>query len=165
MCGDESSTDGLSDAEAALLDEVRQAVAEHDPVPAHVVAGAKAAFAWRTVDAELAALTADSVTAAPAAAGVRDQRGGLRLLTFEADEVTIELEVHDKGDRRKLVGQIVPPRPVSVEVRQDGGTQRHDTDAIGRFVIDEVQPGPVSLRCRLGDSEDAAWVHTDWVVV
>ena len=42
-----------------------------EPVPADVVAAAKATFTWRTIDAELAALTFDSVADADALAGVR----------------------------------------------------------------------------------------------
>ncbi len=35
------------------------------------------------------------------------------------------------------------------------------SDALGRFAADDVEPGPVSLRCHVGDRV----VETDWFLV
>ena len=53
----------------SLLAEVRAAAAEHDPVPADVVAAAKASFTWRSIDAELAELIEDSALVGAGDAG------------------------------------------------------------------------------------------------
>jgi len=42
-----------------LIEALREAFASADDVPAAFVEAGKAAFAWRTIDAELAALTYD----------------------------------------------------------------------------------------------------------
>ena len=61
-----------------------------DPVPEHVLAAARGAWTWRTIDQELADLVFDSATEL---SGVRD-RGGARQLTFQAPGVG------DRGDGR-----------------------------------------------------------------
>ena len=73
--------------------------------PADVVAAAKATFTWRTIDAELAELTFDSVADTDALAGVRGG-GGPRALTFEHDDVVVEVEVSEHAAGRTLVGQV-----------------------------------------------------------
>ena len=79
-----------------LLAELADVIEHADPVPASVLVAAKAAFTWRTIDADLAELVADSLAEA---AGVRG-REAARLLTFrasaidgEVDAVAVEVEV------------------------------------------------------------------------
>ena len=45
----------LSSEDRLLLEQLRAAAEEHDPVPPHVLAAAKASFTWRTIDAEIEA--------------------------------------------------------------------------------------------------------------
>ena len=42
--------------EGELLEELRSLIDRLDPVPDHVEAAARAAYSWRTIDTELAAL-------------------------------------------------------------------------------------------------------------
>lgn len=147
-------------ADDALMAELRVLAARHDPVPAEAIAAARSAIAWRTMDAELAELTGDS-SVEPELAGVRGP-GNPTLLTFEATELTVEVEVVAQPDgSRRLLGQLVPAGPGTLEVRHRGGTVTAAADEIGRFAADAVAAGPVSLRCRFGESV----VETDWCLV
>lgn len=146
------------DAEDAA--ELVRLAARLDPVPRDVLAGAKEAFAWRSVDAELAELVYDSALDEAALAGVRSG-GGARQLTFEGPGLTVEVEVALAG---RLVGQLVPPRPGRVEVRHPQRTFAVEADALGRFAAD-VPSGPVSFSCRLAEPFSTGSVETDWVVL
>jgi hypothetical protein len=116
-------------------------------------------FTWRTVDAELAALTADSALAAPV--GVR-AGGEARTLTFAAQEVQVVVQITETAGQRQMLGQLVPGRPAQVLVRQGELVRTVEADHLGRFVINNLgSPGPLSLRCSW--SEGA--VTTDWVLV
>ena len=139
-----------------FYEELSRVVRERDRVPADVVSAAKAAFTWRSVDEELAALVYDSADDTPALAGVRG--GSARQLTFSAPELTIELEVG--GSARGAVGQLVPAQAASIEVRHAEGSAFVDSDDLGRFDIDRVPDGPVSLHL---EAAGGGRVATDWV--
>jgi len=92
---------------AALGEAVRAARA----VPPEFTEAGRAAYTWRTVDAELAALTFDSATQAAAAPAVRAEEASPRFLTFAGSQLTIELEIGPDS----IVGQIVPSQPGHVD--------------------------------------------------
>lgn len=150
---------GLTDD--ALMALLRQHVG--DPVPADVRAAAHEAHRWRDPDAALAALVADSAQDNGRPATVRGP-GGARLLTFIADELTIDVEVIRDDRHVSLVGQLVPPHRASVRVDHRGGSVEVTADDLGRFGVDGIPVGPVRLTCR-GPADDAASVHTDWVLL
>jgi hypothetical protein len=127
--------------EDPLLTALRSVVSNADPVPPSVVEAARAAYVWRTIDAELAELTADS---AMLTAGVRSSSAP-RLLTFEGPGVEVEVEVAQTGSTRRLSGQLVPVGPAQVTVRWSGGTQEAVADELGRFAVERVPAGSVSL--------------------
>ncbi|MGI8810206.1 MAG: hypothetical protein ACR2KK_20645 [Acidimicrobiales bacterium] len=145
-------TGGDDAADDMLLSELRALAARHDPIPPEALAAARSAIAWRTLDAELAELTAESELV-----GVRGGDGP-ELLTFDAPGLTVEIEVAALNGRRRLLGQLVPPVPGRVEVRHAGLTVTVEADAAGRFLADDVVAGPVSLRCAAGSH----LVETDW---
>lgn len=149
-------------ADVELVEDLRRIGQGRDPVPPNVVAGAKALFTWRTIDAELAELTFDSVETGEVV-GVRGA-DTIRLLTFESSSLTVELEVHPTGDRRRLVGQLVPASSAIVEVQHGGGTAEVGADALGRFALDGVAAGPVRLDVRAADQPGPA-VSTSWVTI
>lgn len=151
----------LSDDDLQLLAKVREVYAEIDPVPPHVVAAAKAAIAWRSIDSELAELVED--TELTPVAGVRSGAAP-RLVTFEADTLTVEVEISETGDRRRLMGQMVPPTAGEVEIRNAECTQVVEADDLGRFSAADVPPGPVSLVCRLRGTAERP-VITSWIVI
>jgi hypothetical protein len=133
-----------------------------EQVPASFVAAGRAAFAWRDVDAELAALSHDSATAGPdaaAVAGTRAEPAQLRALTFVSSELTIELEVTADA----LVGQVIPPRPGRIELESPHGRSGDvRVDEVGWFAIRPVPTGPVRPHLR---TDDGALVRTEWTTL
>ncbi len=94
--------------------ELRQAGQLLDPVPARLMADAVEMFSWRTIDAELAELAFDSA-GAQAAAAVRGAEPP-RLLTFEAAELSIELELTGKAAERAITGRLIPAQRAGIEI-------------------------------------------------
>jgi hypothetical protein len=143
----------------ALLRELHVLFEDIDPVPPEVTAAAVASLTWRTIDAELAELVDDSVLSS--SPGIRSS-GGPRLVTFEAPELSVVVEVAEIGSVRHLLGQLVPPQAGEVDIRHPSGSTTVQADELGRFTVEGVPGGPVSLVCRLGSGRDVA---TSWVSV
>ena len=141
----------------ALQELLGIALRQADPVPRHVVAAARGAFTWRTIDQELADLVFDSATELT---GVRDH-GGTRQLTFQAPGLEIEVMVADPATRR-LVGQLVPARPATVRLEGTESVSEQEADRFGRFTFDGAPPGP--LRITVSEPDGAA-VSTDWILL
>lgn len=116
-------------------------------------------FTWRTVDAELAALTADSAMEELVSVRAASEA---HTLTFAAQDIEVIIQITERAGQRQMLGQLVPGRPAQVLVRQGELVHTVEADGLGRFVIDDLGPrGPLSLRCSW--SEGA--VITDWVLV
>lgn len=135
----------------ALEALLRRAAELLDPMPPGLADAALAAYSLRTLDAELAKLTFDSLV--EGAGAVRGEIA--RTLTFGADDVTIELELADD----RLVGQLLPAGPAEIEVRFTSATVAVSADELGRFAVEPFGDGPFSLRCRLASGRT---VVTDW---
>ena len=144
-----------------LLAQLRDMASLQDRVPDAVVAAARSAFAWRTMDAELAQLVDESHTDDERLAGVRSGDVAT-LLSFDAPGLAVEVEVLVEAGRRRLLGQLVPPQPGLVQVRHRRGRVEVSADEVGRFTADDLPPGPVSLRCQAAGGR---WVETDWFLV
>jgi hypothetical protein len=149
-------------ADAALLDDLRAVASRADAVPAELLAAARDALSWRTVDAELAELTHDSL--ADGLVGVRSAPvvAAPRQLGFEAGAAAVEVELADG----RLVGQLLPPGPAHVELHHATGTVASQADELGRFLFDVGvfalpdggTPGPWRLRV----DGDAFRLVTPW---
>jgi hypothetical protein len=127
---------GFWDSDEHLLADLAEAVLAARDVPPRLVDAGKAAFAWHTVDAELAALAFDS---AVEPAGTRAETATLRAMTFVASHATIEVEVTSDA----LLGQVAPPRSGEILVRQaDGLVRTVPVDALGWFT---VRPRPTGM--------------------
>jgi hypothetical protein len=151
------------DWEERLLAELVEA-GQLEAVPVEAAAEVKAQFSLRTLDAELAELVYDSATAQDALAGVRGGAATVRLMTFESAGLTVEVEAQPTaGERWRLVGQLVPPGPGSVDVRYASGIVSVEADEVGRFSVDGIPAGPLSLRCHVAGSGGA--VATDWLLL
>jgi hypothetical protein len=167
--GDESRKDGgLDDMnDDQILQTLGEALAVDDAVPAEVLVAAQASFTWRTIDADLAALTYDSLLDDDRLATVRGAIStGPRALTFEFGDVVVDIEVADTGSSRQLLGQVVADGVEAVVVEQPGapaGTVLA-VDDLGRFRATGIGPGPIRLRCRLAGADRPDFV-TDWVVI
>jgi len=148
------------DDDERLLAELGKAVRAAAEVPARFVEAGKAAFAWRTVDAELAELSHDSAAlVGPALAGTRAEHATLRALTFVASELTVEVEVTADA----LLGQVVPPAAGEVEVHgRSGPAGSVPIDEVGWFVVRPVPARMVRLHVRTADGRS---VLTQWVTL
>jgi hypothetical protein len=143
-------------ADATLLSRLAGLLEAVEPVPAEVVLAARSAFAWRDLDAQLAVLTVED------GALVRGH-GDQRLLTFEAPDLTVVVEVTEVGEGRRLVGQLVPagPAEISLETARAPQQQLHaPVDALGRFALPEIPAGHIRFRCVLSDGQK---VVTQWL--
>ena len=137
-----------------------QSTNDDDP-PAGLLAAARAAFSWRTLDTALCRPSYDSLLDEPLSPvrGAQDAR----LLRFESDDVVLDVEVTVSGDARTLVGQITPPGAAELTVRHGGEVETQlAADGLGRFVLESVRSGPLSIRCV---RPDAGTLYTDWVLV
>lgn len=164
MSGDSNEErDTLDHVDEPLVEELRRAANRFDPPPPAVLEAARASLSWRTIDAELAELTFDSIIDQPAT----ELRGseGPRLMTFAASGLDIEVEVSEVGARRRLVGQIVPTQMAHIEVHHGGGVETVQADQLGRFSSAAISAGPVRLRCRLGTTQTARRVVTQWIAL
>jgi hypothetical protein len=141
----------MSDTEAQL----RALFSHLDPVPPLLDEAARDAFAWRTVDEELAELTRDSADE-EAGALVRGP-GGARQLSFESPRVEVELEVVATGEReRRLEGQLLPPGSATVTVERPGESGvAVQADDLGRFVLEGLRAGVVRLHVLISGGQIA----------
>ena len=129
----------------SLLQELRGVLAQVDPVPAHVLEAARAVFDMRELDEELAALVADSATALGGMAVVRAQLSR-RLLSFEASDTGVELELSPVGPAFDLQGQVLGGVQGPVALERETGVTELEADALGRFTASRVAPGRARLR-------------------
>jgi hypothetical protein len=146
-----------------LLAALGEALAEAAAVPADVIAAGRAAYAWRDIDAEYAALLSDSAddptgVGEHAPALIRADRASRRILTFTSARLTVEVEIGPGG----LQGQFVPPQPGAVDVcAVTGEVVSVPVDDLGYFAVNAVQRASFRLRCRVADRPD---VLTSWIL-
>jgi hypothetical protein len=151
-------TDERDGADQRLADELAAVLARVAAPPPGAARVARELFAWRTVDAELAALAFDSLldeTASDTAPAARSASGP-RLVVFAAGELAIEVEVDEQPGGRRLHGQLVPARPATLELRQPtagpSGAISTATDGLGRFRLPlPAEPTTVRVRVTLAD--------------
>jgi hypothetical protein len=151
----------------ALLGELRELLARVDPMPPQLLDQVRRAFCWRTVDAELAELSFDSLVDRDAALAVRsggDTALEPRMLGFGAvvdgEDLSIDVEVSTAGARSALIGQLWPAGVAAVEMQEcGGGSTEVPTDELGRFLIEPVPRGPIRLRVQ----HAGRVVQTTWV--
>ena len=123
-----------------LQELLRDALAEQRDIPARFVEAGKASFAWRSIDAELAALSYDSVGDASALAGAsRADHAAIRELTFAFRDATVHVQIARGG----LHGQVVPPRGGEAELHVEGRPlRRTEVDDQGWFSFAPLPPRP-----------------------
>ncbi|MFD0687942.1 hypothetical protein [Actinomadura fibrosa] len=144
------------DDDDQLLAALREAVHEAERVPPAFVEAGKAAFTWRSIDAELAELTFDSSGACSPRAPTRAEPAPLRNLTWASSDLTLEVEV----DGDALLGQVVPPSPGEIDVYVAAAcVATRPVDEIGVFVIRPVPAAAFRLHYRSG----TASILTTWI--
>jgi hypothetical protein len=140
-----------------ILGDLGAAVREAAAVPESFLAAGRAAFAWRTVDEELATF-ADAETA-PVRAAEEAGPARLRSFTFAARGLTIEVEVADDA----LVGQVVPPAAGRIELRTPRGEPvRAEVDELGWFALRPMPAGMFRLYLQPANGSP---VVTEWVTL
>lgn len=136
-----------------LEEELREATAILDPVPAELRRIAIEAYALHDLDARIAELTFDSLVDAIPVRGAVDVP---RMLTFHSGGLTVDVEVTADG----LLGQLLPPQPAAIEVLHGPrATAVLTADDMGRFSSDAPPTGPFALRLRTGGES----VVTEWL--
>lgn len=148
----------MNSSDDELLALVGRALRAADPVPDHVIEGARAAWTWRTIDEELAELVFDSSSQL---AGVRSEDTA-RQLTFRSPGVEIEVMVTDEASRR-VIGQLIPPGEFTVQLIVGDAVIEEPTDRLGRFTFHAIAPGPVRLV--VVDEDGHHLVTTEWVLL
>jgi hypothetical protein len=146
------------DDDDELMEDIRRALATAD-VDESVMSAARGAFAWRTVDADLALaeLAYDSrLDDLVAVRGPSD--GSIRILHFASGDLAVDIELSPTG----IEGQLIPPRPGQVTMlTPDGPAATVTADEIGCFRFPNPPRGPMRLECVL----EAGTFVTEWTVV
>jgi hypothetical protein len=142
--------EGWDDEE--LLAALQEALRAREAVPPEFVEAAKNAFAWHSIDAELAQLTYDSSRDSDYEPSVRAEAASIRALTFTSAHLTIELEVTQDS----LLGQIIPAQAGVIKIQpRDGAETEFPADEIGCFSVRPIPTGPFRLRCQTAAGIDA----------
>ena len=140
-----------------LFEALRDALTTAEDVPQSFVEAGKAAFVWRTIDAELAALTYDSAWESLEPVPIRSESATLRSLTFASEGWTIEVELTPDG----VLGQLDPPEAGTISARGDGGTLATAAiDDLGFFTLRPVPTAPYRLVCT---TESGTTILTGWI--
>jgi hypothetical protein len=136
-----------------LLDDLSEAV-RAAALAGRVAEHGRGAYAWHSIDQDLAWLSFDSsVQPAPAWRAGADQA---RVLIFTSTPLSLELEL--MADH--VVGQIVPPGPGQILVETpEGVALQVEADDIGFFDFAGMPRGQVRLRCETPTGR----LVTDWV--
>lgn len=142
--------------DAELLAALGRVFAHRDPPPDHVVAHAKDALTWQSLDADLAELVYDSK-----AQDAVLVRGDTREVTFRAPGIEVEVMVLSERER-SLIGQVVPAQTADIELRHGDATAVTRADALGRFTFERVSSGPIKL---VVVTDSGARVQTEGLVI
>lgn len=138
-----------------LMEQLRAALAGAEVSPASRRA-AQGAFAWRTIDAELLALSYDSWVEAQVAVRAATQAPP-RTLSFEGGGIQLEVELADG----QLTGQLLPARSCRVTVQTPSGAAHTvSVDDSGFFEVADIPSGPVRFRIELEERT----LSTPWLV-
>ncbi len=154
---------GAGAGEEALAAQLRALAAEADPVPDLVLQSAFAALSMRRLDAELAAMVHDSQL--DGALGVRgpfdDGDGEVRMVTFQAGDVSISAQISTSATGRSLLGQVAGADVTSVTVQTPRTQYPAEVSESGVFRLAELPTGSVRLLVSTRSGE----VVGDWITV
>jgi hypothetical protein len=135
-----------------VLDEV-------DPMPEHVLVNARAVFALRQLDAELAELVRDSAEEERGSLIAVRGEGDARLISFETGQIAVELQVTERGPVRDLVAQISGVGIGSAEVQTP--TFRYPAELEDSLIsVDGVPAGHIRIHVHTTEGRDLV---TSWV--
>jgi hypothetical protein len=131
------------------------------PVPDDLIRRVTEAFTRRSV-APIAPVVFDSRLAL-AGPVRRASSADSQLLTFAADEVTVDLQIDGSGTSPAVLGQLSPPAALTVLLETPDATLRADADESGFFVFVGTPRGPV--RMTFLDKSGRALFTTSWLTM
>ena len=146
-----------------LLAALREILGAADPPPPWCADLAKDSLGLRMADAELAALVDDSPAVSVTRGASVQASAAPWLAAFDAGSLSVEIEVSPgpQAASWQLVGQLLPPVAATVRIRRRLDDQASvAADDLGRFIIDRLPPGPLSLAIEIDGRRP---VITDWV--
>jgi hypothetical protein len=150
-----------------LLSDLGALLARLDPMPPELLEQVRRLYCWRSIDAELAELSYDSLLDRDALLAVRSVDDSVlepRMLGFGAvvggADLAIEVEVSSVGGQCTMLGQLAPPGARTIGLQADDGeVVEADVDELGRFRVHPVPRGPVRLQV----THSGCVVRTTWV--
>lgn len=141
-----------------LLTRLAEVARRADPIPESVYVLGRSALSTRDVDAELAELVRDSAAESASLVGVRGDTD-VRLLSFEAPTLDVEVQVTDRGTGQDLLGQVIGQVRGPVVVETAGGRLPAETDTEGRFAVTGLPRSRFRLRLT---TDEGVTVVTSW---
>lgn len=142
------------DDDDRLLEDLGAALRAAGPAAEKLLAGADAAYEWRTVDAELATLSYDSLLDRELL--LRGSVPISRSLVFQGSTMSVDVELNVDA----LVGQLVPPTAGEVVLLGIAGELgRTRADELGSFTLVAPARGPIRLLCETS----AGRLVTEWL--
>lgn len=149
----------IPDGDQALFAQLARIADDIDPVPELAYELGRAVFDLRHLDSELAELVRDSAAETESMAGVRGELN-VRLLSFEAADICIDLQVVPQTERRSLLGQVAGV-VAQVRVESTEGVVPVSVDPHGRFQLADLPAGRLRLQV---DAAGTTYV-TSWVTI
>jgi hypothetical protein len=144
-----------------LLARLRAICAEVDPVPEPVYEAARAAFALRRLDAELAELVRDSLDESAAVTVRAAALAEIRMLSFAAGPLTVDLQVTDRAEGRHLVIQVSGVELRAARMETSDEVRELDTED-GVLIAERVTPGRVRFVLTTVEGRHYA---TSWILI
>jgi alkanesulfonate monooxygenase SsuD/methylene tetrahydromethanopterin reductase-like flavin-dependent oxidoreductase (luciferase family) len=133
------------DLDLQILDRVREAFAEADPMPADLPVRIRFSLALRDLEVEVARL-AEEDRQLLAARGTEQSR----TVTFDSDSLTIMIRIDSNEDGTvRIDGWIAPPQCREIELKTTAQSLRVLSDEQGRFAFGSVPRGSAQLTARL----------------
>ncbi len=134
-----------------VLEQLRDLVQAHDPVPAGLTERAAFAITVAALEAEVAELTVLSTETA----GVRGDGEVASTVTFTGSDLTVMVSVEVGSDGTRHLMGWASASPVEVELFGTSHTQKTVTDEQGRFRFGLNGPAQVHMVLRRTDLVEA----------
>ena len=163
-----SHTDAIDARDLANLAHVRELFSHADPVPGDLAERVKFALTVHALHAEVAELIDTALlTTRGADTGVEPTR--TESVTFTAASLSLmvsssPMSTEESGDRVRVDGWVTTPG-ARVEAVTGEGIRSADSDANGRFVLDDLPHGPVHFVVTDPRNEDLRPVVTPTIQI
>ena len=148
---DELAAGQIDDLDVSALARIATLYTKLDPVPSTLIDRIAFGITLDALHAELAELERS-----PSLAGVRSDEATANTVTFTSESLTAMVTISaSSAETARVDGWITPTGVREVELRTVGGTVRTETDADGRFVLDDVTRGLIQFTFRQPDGDRA----------